>query len=70
VGRSLIRRTCLTYQTCLTCLVKQLPARADGALGLPERGPAVVAERVERADVGERHHFVATQPGARDELVE
>ena len=51
-------------------LIKQLTARADGALGLPERGAAIVAQRVERADVGERDQLVAAKAAARDEIVE
>ena len=49
---------------------EQLAGWADGALGLPQRRAAIVAERVQRADVGERHELVAAQAGARDEIVE
>src|SRR5947207_3371223 len=42
----------------------------SNALGLPQCGGAIVAERVERADVGERDHFVAPQSRAGDEIVE
>src|SRR5207237_4450638 len=52
------------------CFVKQFAAWTNRALGLPQRGAAVVAERVQRADVGEGHNFVAPQTRARDELVE
>src|SRR5207247_2790353 len=43
---------------------------ANRALGLPQCGAAIVAERVERADVGERDHLVAPQARAGDEIVE
>ena len=54
----------------LRSIVEQLARGPDGALGLPERRAAVVAEGVQRADVGERDDFVAPQAGARDEIVE
>jgi hypothetical protein len=37
---------------------------------LPERRSTIVAKRIERADIGERHDFIASKAGARDELVE
>ena len=57
--------TCPTGPVC-----EELAARTNRALGLPERGAAVVAERVQRADVGERDELVAAQPRARREIVE
>src|SRR5205085_6183937 len=50
--------------------LKELARWTDGAFGLPEGGAAVVAERVQRADVGERHQFVAAEAGAGDEIVD
>lgn len=50
--------------------VKELSTWPDRAFGLPQGGPAVVTERIERADVGERDDFVAAQAGARDEIVQ
>src|SRR5262245_23760641 len=49
---------------------EQLTAQPDGALGLPQRGSAVVAERIERADVGQRHDLVAAEAGAGDQRFE
>ena len=50
--------------------MEQFAARTHGTLGLPERRAPVVAERVQRADVGQRDDFVAAKPRARDEIVE
>src|SRR6185295_20331201 len=49
---------------------EQLSRWSHGALGLPERGAAIVAESVQRADVGERDDLVAAKAGARDQVVE
>jgi len=54
----------------VSSLIKQFTARTHGTLRLPERRTAIVAERVERADVGERHDLVAAKAGAGDEIVE
>src|SRR5207237_9657503 len=64
------RPSCLSRCPSRGCFVKHLTARAYGALRLPQRGSAVVAERIERADIGERHDLVAAESGARDEIVE
>src|SRR5437763_12592624 len=64
------RPSCLSRCPSRGCFVKRLTARAYGALRLPQRGSAVVAERIERADIGERHDLVAAESGAREEMVE
>ena len=51
-------------------LLEELATRPHRTLGLPQRGTAIVAERVERADVGEGHDFVAAQASTRNEIVE
>jgi hypothetical protein len=51
-------------------LFEQLTTRSHGSFGLPQRGPAVVAERVERPDVGEGDELVAAEAGASDEVVD
>src|SRR5947209_8855578 len=61
-----VDRSCLVY----LCLIKQLAARAHGPLRLPQGRSAVVAERIERADVGERDDLVAPETGAGDEIIE
>ena len=47
---------------CRASIAEQLARRPDRALGLPERRAAVVAERIERADVGERHDSSRRRP--------
>ena len=71
--------SCLSCLSCLSCpsrpsspstLLEELAARSHRTLGLPQRGTTIVAERVERADVGEGHDFVAAQASTRNEIVE
>ena len=49
---------------------KQVARGANHPLGLPQRRAPVVPEGIQRADVGQRHHLVAAQPDARDQIVE
>ncbi len=44
--------------------------RANGFFHLPERAPALVGERIERADVGQRRQLVAAQPRALHDLLD
>src|SRR5262245_6152305 len=58
------RPSCLSRPSRPTCLSRpseQFSRRTHGTFGLPERGAAIVTKRIERADVGERHHFVASK---------
>jgi hypothetical protein len=51
-------------------VIEEFACRPDGLLDLPQRGAAIEAEGVQRADRRERRHFVAVDPGAADEVVE
>ena len=62
--------SCPSRPSRLSCLIEQFAGRPHGALSLPERRAAIVAERVQRADVGERDDFVAAHTGPRDEIIE
>ena len=48
---------------------KQLSRRPDGLLNLPQRRAPIVAERIQRADVGERLQLLAAQVRARNEIL-
>src|SRR5947209_18901560 len=49
---------------------EQFAGWAHRSLGLPQRGAAIVAKRIERADVGQRDQLVAAQTRACDEVVD
>jgi hypothetical protein len=49
--------------------VVELPRWPDGPLDLPQRAAAVVPERFERADLGERRQLVTACAGPGDERV-
>src|SRR5215831_1578267 len=49
---------------------EQFTSRPDCTFGLPERRAAIVAKRIECADVGERDDFIAAKACTRNELVE
>src|SRR5205823_4061851 len=65
----LIKRLCEFCDFCVD-RCEELAGGPHRTLGLPERRAAVVAERVQRADVGERDDFVAAEASPRDEIVE
>jgi len=48
---------------------EQFAGWARGLLGLPQGRSTIVAERIQRPDVGERHEFRATESGAIHEIV-
>jgi hypothetical protein len=49
---------------------EQFPGGPDRPLDLPQCAAAMVPERVERADFGERRQLVPPQSHARDEIVD
>ena len=46
--------------------LNNLPRRSHRPLDLPQRAAAIVAERIQRADLGERRQLVAAKAGAGD----
>ncbi len=49
-------------------LGEQLTRRSHGSLDLPERTPAIVAERIQRTDFRQRRKLVAAQTAFFDEI--
>ena len=49
-------------------VLEQLAGGSNGALDLPQGAPALVRERVQRADVRQRRQLVPPQPGAANEV--
>src|SRR5262245_19284504 len=50
-------------------IAQQRASGTAGAFGLPERCPAIAAERRQRATLRQHANFVLTQAGVRDKVV-